>query len=627
MNRRAILYARVSTDEQSENGYSLQTQLEAMREYAEKSGLTVVGELQEEHSGHTRLSERPRGAELQAKLERREADSVIVYTVDRLSRNLAHSLVLREEWSRAGIELHTVDRGQFQNTPEARLTHNVEAVIAEYEREKIRERTRRGRYAKAKSGKWVGAGPVPYGYHRVGRKQDAQLLIDPETSEVVRRIFGMYAGRNGYKPATTYEIAETLTREGITPPKSKICWYPEAVKRVIDNETYIGVLYYGHFPVVQSTAGTSKQVKRPKNQCIRIEIPELAIIDLETYKAAQARRRKNQELSSRNRKRDYLLSGFLRCSCGTAMSGWARWGSKKADGSGKWLSLRYKCCHQSDNRKFIYGCTETYLPAELVDGLVWDWISALLKDPIQLQAGIRRMAEREELEIAPKRERLSLVEDLCEKTDRKLKRLTTAFAEAESDDLADALRGEMRTVSRQLEALRSEMEALMVELAQAPLNANVEQTLLNKAQELMAEMTQADFATKRYFLDRLNFNAILRRDELGLWLDCKCGIALESFILQTKPSPSDKPNEGGSAPNSSKPRTRVKRQDFIEKSSGSQTFSSNTHSIEKLSHADIGPSIPPPRARVSKCLCRVRYLAQRTNPARHPPRVAHWWCQ
>src|SRR5581483_163243 len=194
--KRAILYARVSTDEQAEKGYSLQTQIDAMREYAAQNGMTIVRELCDDYSG-AKL-DRPALDTLRALLERKEADAVIVYAADRLSRNLAHLLILREEFNRAGIELHYMNRGKSENTAESRLMENVEGVIAEYEREKIKERTRRGKLAKAKAGKWVGAGFVPYGFRKVGVKQDSRLEIDEQEARIVRRIFDMYVGENGY---------------------------------------------------------------------------------------------------------------------------------------------------------------------------------------------------------------------------------------------------------------------------------------------------------------------------------------------------------------------------------------------------------------------------------------------
>jgi DNA invertase Pin-like site-specific DNA recombinase len=88
MGKKAILYARVSSDEQAEHGYSLPTQLEAMRKYATEHYLQVVAELVDDCSGTIRIYDRPQGKHVLAMLERNEAEALVFHTFDRLSRNL-----------------------------------------------------------------------------------------------------------------------------------------------------------------------------------------------------------------------------------------------------------------------------------------------------------------------------------------------------------------------------------------------------------------------------------------------------------------------------------------------------------------------------------------------------------
>ncbi len=111
MTKRAVVYARVSTDEQAEKGYSFPTQLEAMRKYATEQGFTVSAEIQDDYSG-AKL-DRLGLARLRKMLERGEAEAVICYSIDRLSRNPGHAWELAETWHRAGIELHFCNRGDL----------------------------------------------------------------------------------------------------------------------------------------------------------------------------------------------------------------------------------------------------------------------------------------------------------------------------------------------------------------------------------------------------------------------------------------------------------------------------------------------------------------------------------
>lgn len=159
---RAAIYTRVSTDEQAEHGYSLESQVEACRKYASDHGLDIVGDIADDYSGS--MLDRPGLNELRGLVVGGRVDAVVVYSSDRWTRNLAHSLILREELLVAGVELHYVSRGKLEDTPEANMMGNVELVFDEYWREKIIEGCKRGKDAKAAAEKMVMTGFPPYGY-------------------------------------------------------------------------------------------------------------------------------------------------------------------------------------------------------------------------------------------------------------------------------------------------------------------------------------------------------------------------------------------------------------------------------------------------------------------------------
>jgi len=96
-------------------------------------------------------------------------------------------LILTEEFERAGVALHIVTMPDQAKSPETQLLTNVKGVLAEYEREKLRERTLRGLRGRAQAGKAPG-GTVPLGY----RYQNGRYDIDENEARLVRRIFAMY---------------------------------------------------------------------------------------------------------------------------------------------------------------------------------------------------------------------------------------------------------------------------------------------------------------------------------------------------------------------------------------------------------------------------------------------------
>src|SRR2546427_13272338 len=95
---------------------------------------------------------RPQFAQLRDLVRERLVQAVFVYDLDRLSRKLAHQLLLSDEFEQAGVALRIVTMPDGAKTPETQLLSNVRGIIAEYERAKILERCTRGRFGRAKAG-------------------------------------------------------------------------------------------------------------------------------------------------------------------------------------------------------------------------------------------------------------------------------------------------------------------------------------------------------------------------------------------------------------------------------------------------------------------------------------------
>jgi len=112
MTKRAAIYARVSTDDQAEKGYSLPSQIEACQKFAEQKDFEVAAIYQDDISGQKAIAARPEGGRLQADIESGKIGRVIVYQVDRLSRDIVDLLTSVRDWLRLGIEIYSLDVGQ-----------------------------------------------------------------------------------------------------------------------------------------------------------------------------------------------------------------------------------------------------------------------------------------------------------------------------------------------------------------------------------------------------------------------------------------------------------------------------------------------------------------------------------
>src|SRR5215204_2701885 len=149
--KRAILYARVSTDEQARNGYSLAQQMEALREYADQEGYEILEEVTDPGQSGASLV-RPGMDRVRDLVATDGVSVVLAQDRDRFAREPAYHYLLRSEFEEHGTKIRSLnDRGD--DSPEGELTDGILDQLAKFERAKITERTRRGKLQKARSGK------------------------------------------------------------------------------------------------------------------------------------------------------------------------------------------------------------------------------------------------------------------------------------------------------------------------------------------------------------------------------------------------------------------------------------------------------------------------------------------
>jgi site-specific DNA recombinase len=517
-SKRAVLFGRVSTKKQGDN-FSLPSQFAAMRQYAERNGFAVMDEIADTYTGNSAVAERPGGGQIYDYLRHKVVDVVVLYTLDRTARDddAIEYAIFKRDVKRYGAELHFVDTGKVADDLFGGLIEQFKAVGATEERRKIAERMTRGKRQKVSGndgqpGRWVGCGHVPYGYRKVGMGKAAILEIDEQESAVVTRIFDMYLGRNGYTPASSRYIARILQAEGVSTPgrgrkKTAVGWRASVIRQLLGNRRYMGEFRYG-----DSVA----------------YLPNLVLVSRNDWQAVQRIKKENRVLAKRNRKYDYLMAnGYLRCKCGGAMI--AHTTNVKAN-KGRQLYYYY-VCHKRGEDDHLGVCRERSLRAEKVDTLVWEWLRGLLIDEAALEKGLRRMAERREIELSPRRERLVVVEGLAREAEQGVENLSRAVARAKSEIAAKVLEDDLEKLSNQLLKLREEQVVLKNYIAQGELTDDEIAMLKKMAADIRDELQQDDFESKRYLIRRLGLKSQLLRDDTGRWLEIVCGLALRPQLL------------------------------------------------------------------------------------------------
>src|SRR5262245_56085029 len=240
---RAAIYARVSSDQQAEAG-TISSQVTALEGRVGQDGLALEQELRfidEGYSGSTLV--RPALERLRDAAADGAIDRLYVHSPDRLARNYAYQVLLIDELQRAGVEVVFLNR-ELGRSPEDDLLLQVQGMVAEYERAKILERSRRGKRHAAQTGEVSVLSSAPYGYHYV-RKLDggglARFEIVLEEARVVRQVFA-WVGRDRLSIGEVrrrLEQAKERTRTG------KTSWDRATIWGMLKNPAYMGQAAFG----------------------------------------------------------------------------------------------------------------------------------------------------------------------------------------------------------------------------------------------------------------------------------------------------------------------------------------------------------------------------------------------
>src|SRR5919202_1275114 len=215
----AASYARVSSEQQAEAN-TVASQVAALQARVAEDGLALPEERQfvdEGYSGATLI--RPALERLRDLIAAGAVDRLYVHSPDRLARKYAYQVLLIDEFQRAGVEVVFLNR-ELGRTPEDELLLQVQGMVAEYERAKILERSRRGKRHAAHAGVVSVLSAAPYGYRYIGKAEGggvARYEIVLEEARVVRQVFAWV----GQDRATIGEVCRRLAQAGAPARRGK----------------------------------------------------------------------------------------------------------------------------------------------------------------------------------------------------------------------------------------------------------------------------------------------------------------------------------------------------------------------------------------------------------------------
>jgi site-specific DNA recombinase len=453
----AYAYLRASSEKQVEEGSSFSRQMESIHKAARRDHVRVAFDLIFFDDGFTGFEFEHRPALLRLRHEvkvKPQAQHLIIEDIDRLSRNADWQQgFLLEEFASVHIQVH------FYIHPGSQLERYVRGYVAQEGMKKDLERMRMGQIHKALDGK-VTARKRKYGYIKT-HPQNTYYVLHPEESKVMRWVYEKLI----YSGWTLKMITDDLNARGVPTYFRAGFWNKATLYQLVRSPVYKGVFYSHKNNLVktgkfdQEGRPTRTNIVRPEAEWIQTTVPQ--IVTEEEWQLAQEAMARNAKRSSKNyNKREWLLSGLLKCTvCIDYMMTGQLGGSKK-------FRHRYYRCNSNGSYKALntgQACGSLSIRAEDLERRVWEEIEKVIYDPDII---IKRLEERES------EERRMGYEEQITFIDKQVSDLTKERAKYEAAYQRDIYT--LDEFEEKMKDVRAQLQAL--EISRAKLQAKVNET-------------------------------------------------------------------------------------------------------------------------------------------------------
>jgi site-specific DNA recombinase len=505
-------YARVSSDRQAEAN-TIASQLAALRQRIAADGGQVDPELQfvdDGYSGGTLL--RPALERLRDVAAQGVVDRLYVLAPDRLARNYAYQFLLLDEFRRAGVEVCFLNHA-LGRSAEDDLLLQVQGVIAEYERAKISERSRRGKLHAARTGQVSVLCGAPYGYRFLGKQQgggQARYEIVIEEARVVQQVFAWVARER----LSVRAVCRRLEEQKEPSPSGQPRWNPSTIAYFLQNPAYQGSAGFGKSRVIprqprlRPRRGKPEVPRRPysvtRQQTKPTFIAVPALVSEEEFAAvaeqlAENRRRQRQRRAGSR----YLLRGLVVCShCGYAFFGLRRVSSPRQST----VRIYYRCAgRQVVGVEPAARCQIRQVGGEQLEEAVWQDVCSLLKNPAKIQEEYQRRLANKPGTTTRGIEPLSRVIDQVK---RSIGRLIDLYSEGMLEK--HELEPRLQSAKERLGKLEAEAQTLATQEAQQTELRLALSRLQDFADQVKKGLKRADWETRREVI-----RALVKRVEIN----------------------------------------------------------------------------------------------------------------
>ncbi len=335
------IYARVSTEEQAREGFSIRAQEEKLRSYAAVKDWPLFDVYLDEGISGKNVEDRPALQRLLHDIDAGKVENVLVFKVDRLTRSTKNLIELVEFFHAHKCGFNSLTESIDTASATGRMFLKIIGIFAEFERENLIERVRFGLARKVEEGYSLCAYTASYGYTRP-KGQKVQTIV-PEEAAVVREIFDCFLDRD----FACHKIAAMLNSRQV-PAKRGGLWTAKTVRLILENPNYIGKVRH-----------------RCHDAARYVEFDGLHAPILEETRFLQAREKLRRDRKLERTKRADESAYFARiavcAACGSRLTPKMNYGRKKPDGS-RTIYRAYRCI-QSTKGNCAFSCTHRALEA------------------------------------------------------------------------------------------------------------------------------------------------------------------------------------------------------------------------------------------------------------------------
>ncbi|AUW63595.1 cassette chromosome recombinase CcrB [Staphylococcus hominis] len=491
--KRIGLYARVSAEIQK-NGYSIQGQLNQLKDYCQFQGYEVVNEYTDRGiSGKT--TQRPELQRMLKDANDGKLDCIMVYKTNRLARNTSDLLNIVEELYKINVEFFSLTEKIEIASSTGKLMLQILASFAEFERNVIVENVFNGQRQRAIEGYYQGN--LPLGYDKVPDSKK-ELMINQHEANIVKYIFESYAKGHGYR-----KIANALNHKGYVTKKGKP-FSISSITYIISNPFYIGKIQFAKY-----RHWSDKRRKGLNEEPIIADGKHAPIIDKALWDKVQFKRQESRKKPQVHGKGTNLLTGIVKCpspKCGAAMAASNTTNTLK-DGTKK--RIRYYSCSNFRN-KGSKVCSANSVRADVLEKYVMDQILEIIKSKKVLKQLVEKVNERSQIDVSSLNHDIAYKQSQCEELKIKMHTLTKTIED--SPDLDSILKPTILNYQDELNQINNQIHQLEQDKqAEAPhydadMIANILQTIFKDIDKLEKSQLKSLYLT---VIDRID----IRKDE------------------------------------------------------------------------------------------------------------------